>query len=42
MDWGGDVLNVYDNKNIFYFDRKTGERVNMLSFFPSGTITIAL
>jgi hypothetical protein len=38
---GVDLLNVYDNKNIFYFDRKTGERVNMLSFYPSATLTIA-
>jgi hypothetical protein len=38
---GADLLNVYNNKNIFYFDRKTGERVNMLSFFPSATVTVA-
>ena len=29
------VLNVYDRKNFFYFDTKTGERVNMLPFLPS-------
>ena len=38
---GADFLNMYDNKNIFYFDRKTGARVNMLAFFPSATITIS-
>ena len=37
---GADVLNVYDNKNIFYFDRKTGQRVDMLYFYPSATLTI--
>ncbi len=38
---GADFLNVYNNKNIFYFDRRTGQRVNMLSFYPSATLTIA-
>jgi hypothetical protein len=38
---GADFLNVYDNKNIFYFDRRTGQRVNMLAFYPSATLTIA-
>jgi hypothetical protein len=37
---GADVLNVYDNKNIFYFDRITGQRVNMLSFYPSASLTV--
>ena len=37
---GVDILNVYDNKNIFYFDRNTGQRVNMLPFFPSAALTI--
>jgi hypothetical protein len=37
---GVDLLNVYDNKNIFYFDRITGERVNMLPFYPSATLTV--
>lgn len=36
------ALNVYDRKNIFYFDRKTGERVNMLPFLPSASIKIDL
>jgi len=29
------VINVYDRKNFFYFDEKTGERVNMLPFLPT-------
>jgi hypothetical protein len=37
---GADLLNLYDHKNIFYFDRTTGQRVNMLPFFPSATITV--
>lgn len=37
---GADLLNVYNNKNIFYFDRRTGQRVNMLAFYPSATLTI--
>jgi hypothetical protein len=40
MSVGVDLLNLYDNKNIFYFDRKTGQRVNMLAFFPSVTFTL--
>ncbi len=38
---GVDLLNMYDNSNIFYFDRKTGQRVDMLRFFPSATLTLA-
>ena len=33
-------LNVYDRKNLFYFDRATGKRTNMLAFFPSATLTM--
>ena len=36
------VINVYDRKNFFYFDTKTGERVNMLPFFPSLSIKAEL
>lgn len=32
------IINVYNRKNIFYFDRKTGERVNMLPFLPTFTV----
>ncbi len=36
------VINVYDRKNIYYFDRETEEIVNMLPFFVSGTIKLIL
>jgi hypothetical protein len=36
------VINVYDRKNIYYYDRKTEEIVNMLPFFVSGTIKLIL
>ena len=38
LDIGVSVLNVYDRKNLFYFNIKTGERVNMLPFLPSLTL----
>ncbi len=34
------VLNMYDRKNLFYFDRRTGQRTNMLRFFPSATLSL--
>lgn len=37
---GISIINVYDHRNIFYFDRKTGQRVDMLPFFPSATLNI--
>jgi hypothetical protein len=37
---GLDILNVYDNKNFFYFDRKIGQSINMLPFYPSASLTI--
>jgi len=36
------VLNVYNRENIFYFDRKTGEQVNMLPMLPTATVRIEL
>jgi hypothetical protein len=36
------VINAYDRKNIYYFDRETEEIVNMLPFFVSGTIKLIL
>jgi hypothetical protein len=36
------LINVYDRKNFFYFDAKTGERVNMLPFFPSVDVKVEL
>lgn len=37
---GASITNVYDRKNIFYFDRQTGQRINSLSFFPSAMLTL--
>ncbi len=37
---GVNVMNLYDRKNIFYFDRFTGQRYNMLGFFPSANVTM--
>jgi hypothetical protein len=37
---GVHVINVYDHRNIFYFDRKTGQKVYMLPFFPSVTLNL--
>jgi hypothetical protein len=37
---GGQIMNVYDSKNMFYFDRNTGQRVDMLHFFPTATVTV--
>jgi hypothetical protein len=37
---GVQIVNLYDRKNIFYFDRKTGQRTNMLPFFPSATLAL--
>jgi hypothetical protein len=34
------VMNAYDRKNPFYFDRNTGQRVNMIPIFPSATLQI--
>ncbi len=36
------VLNVYNRKNIFYFKRDTGERVNMLPVLPTATLKIEI
>lgn len=36
------VINVYDRKNIFYFERDTGERVNMLPLLPTATVKIEI
>jgi hypothetical protein len=36
------VINIYDRKNLFYYDRETGERVNMLPFLPTATIKVEI
>lgn len=37
---GLNIINAYDQKNVFYFDRITGQQINMLGFFPSATVTL--
>lgn len=37
---GVNITNVYNQKNIFYFDRKTGQRFDQLPFFPSVAVNI--
>ena len=36
------IINLYNRSNIFYFQRDTGKRVNMLPFLPTATIKIEL
>lgn len=36
------VLNVYDRANLFYLDRETGERVNMLPFLTTATLKLEI
>ncbi len=38
----GSIINVYNRSNIFYFQRDTGKRVNMLPFLPTATIKVEL
>jgi len=42
IDLSGSIINVYDRKNILYFKRDTGERVNMLPFLPTATIKVEI
>ncbi len=37
---GVSIINVYDHENIIYYDRETGQKITMLSFFPSATLTV--
>jgi hypothetical protein len=36
------AINVYDRKNIFYFEQNSGKRVNMLPFLLTGTVKVEL
>jgi hypothetical protein len=36
------IINLYDYKNIFYFDKNTGEGINQLPFMPTFSIGIEL
>ena len=42
MAFDVNVINVYNRKNIFYFKRDTGERVNMLPILPTATVRVEL
>jgi hypothetical protein len=37
---GLNIINVYNRQNVFYFERTTGKRINMLGFFPSLNVTL--
>jgi hypothetical protein len=37
---GVNLVNLLDRKNIIYYDRKTGQTVTMLEFFPSATLRV--
>ncbi len=36
------VINLYDRKNIFYFERDTGNKVNMLPIIPTATLKLMI
>jgi hypothetical protein len=38
LSLGANIMNVYNRNNIFYFERDTGKRVNMLPLLPSVTV----
>ncbi|HTY39333.1 MAG TPA: TonB-dependent receptor [Bacteroidota bacterium] len=38
--FGVQIINLYNHKNVFYFDRKTGQEIDMLPFFPTATLSI--
>jgi len=42
MELGVSVINLYNRQNIFYFNRDTGEEVNMLPFLVTGTLMIEI
>jgi len=42
MNLNFDIINLYDQKNIFYFNRNSGDRVNMLPFLPSITVGVEI
>ncbi len=42
LDLDVSVINVYDRKNIFYFKRDTGERINMLPLLPTATLKVEI
>ena len=42
IEAGISAINVYNRNNIFYFNRETGEIVNMLPFLFTGTLKVEL
>ncbi len=42
IEVSANILNVYDRKNIFYFERDTGKRVNMLPILPTASIRVEI
>jgi len=40
--FGVDVINAYNRENIFYYDRETGERVNMLPLMVTAVIKVEI
>lgn len=39
-NFGVNLVNVYNNKNILYYDRKTLQTITMLPFFPSAFVKV--
>lgn len=37
---GAQAINVYDNINVYYFNRTNGAHADMLRFFPSATLSL--
>ncbi len=37
---GVHILNLYDRRNLFYVDRRTGERIDMLRVYPTATMEL--
>lgn len=40
MTMEASAVNAYDRRNMFYFNRSTGERVDMLPFLPSANLKV--
>lgn len=38
----GSIINIYNRENLFYYDRGTGKRVNMLPFLPTATLKVEI
>lgn len=42
LEFSLNLINAYDRKNIFYFERDSGKRVNMLPLLLTGTIKVEI